>query len=261
MLTIDKEKCLRCGQCAAVCPTHHISMTEDGPETHKNRRCLICGHCTAVCHGHALSFDHVPLYEQQPMEPENPVFKRIMTRRSVRYFKPEAPNQEDIQWALDLSQWAPSGKNRHATKWLVIYGKEKCDALYNFVCDVCRDTGMMPALAAQRDKGNHDSVTCGCTTVFMALAADADPKAPMLVETPDTDAAVAMTTLDLILSEMGLGTCWGGYLTFFSGLLPQLKEYLQIPKGYHVACTLLCGVPDEKYTYIPWRPKANIQWL
>lgn len=251
------ENCIQCGQCAAVCPTHHISMTEDGPMSHHNRRCLQCMHCSAVCPQKAIHFEHIPAYAEYPEIPEDDTLKLIMMRRSVRHFKKEAPNADDITWALDLAQWAPSGKNRHLTQWIVIHTKEKCDALYNAICDITRDTGIMPDLARQRDKGNHDSVTCGCSTIIMALAPD---KSDGVVspESAETDAVIAMTTAELLLNKQGYGTCWGGYLTFFTNSIPQLKEYVNLPVGYHVAGTLLCGIPDEHYRNVPYRPNATI---
>ncbi len=260
MVTFNPDKCVSCGQCAAVCPTHHITMSESGPIIHDNRSCLMCMHCTAACRPRAISFGEIAPFEQYPFKPEDKLIKRIMSRRSIRHFKPENPDMEDITWALDIAQWAPSGKNRHATKWLVIHGKEKCDALYNFVVDICAETGRMPSLAAQRAKGNHDSVTCGCTTILMAVVPDGSNDG-VLTETADTDAAIAMTTAEMLLNETGLGTCWGGYLTAFSNQLSELKEYLHISEGYHVACTLLCGYPDEHYFNVPWRPKAQIECL
>ncbi|MBP3654569.1 MAG: nitroreductase family protein [Oscillospiraceae bacterium] len=258
-ITFSEDLCIKCGQCAANCPTHHISMEEDGPVSHHNRRCLQCMHCAAVCPRKAIHFEHVPAYAEYPETPEDETLKLIMTRRSVRHFKPDAPEADDITWALDMAQWAPSGKNRHLTQWLVVHSKEKCDAVYNYVCDVTAETGVMPALAQQRAKGNHDSVTCGCSTIIMALAPDEG--SALTPESGETDAVIAMATAELLLNKIGLGTCWGGYLTFFSNQLPQLREYLKIPAGYHIAGTLLCGIPDEVYHNIPYRPNATVHWL
>lgn len=257
--TFAEDRCIQCGQCAAVCPTHHISMEADGPLSHHNRRCLQCMHCAAVCPQKAIHFEHIPVYAEYPETPEDPTLKLIMTRRSVRHFKPAAPEKEDIAYALEIAQWAPSGKNRHMTQWLVLHGKEACDALYNYVCDVTLETNAMPSLAQQRSKGNHDSVTCGCTTILMGLAPDKDADV-LSAESGETDAVIAMATAELLLNQMELGTCWGGYLTFFANTLPQIREYLQIPEGYHVAGTLLCGIPDERYRNVPYRPNAVIHW-
>ena len=81
------------------------------------------------------------------------------------------------------------------------------------------------------------------------------------VESAETDAVIAMTTAELLLNQQGYGTCWGGYLTFFANSIPQLREYLQLPEDFHVAGTLLCGIPNEVYRNVPYRPNATVQWL
>ena len=76
----------------------------------------------------------------------------------------------------------------------------------------------------------------------------------------DTDAVIAATTLELLLRKCDIGSCWGGYLTRLAEQLPGVKAELGVPEGYHIACTLLCGYPDEPYRNIPWRPHADVIW-
>ncbi len=254
MITISKDRCIQCGACAGVCPTHHLSMGANGPEVRENLHCLQCMHCSAVCSQKAIHFDFVPTYEEYPDTPEDDTLQLIMTRRSNRHFRTDTPHQDDLAWALDMAQWAPSGKNLHQTRWLVFRGREKCDQIYHAVIDACEAADVAPELVAQRKKGNRDSVTCGCSVVIFALAPDR-------AMNPDTDAVIAATTLELLLRKCGIGSCWGGYLTHFSRNLPAIQKFLEIPEGYHVACTLLCGYPeDEPYCNIPWRPKAQVDW-
>lgn len=111
MITISPEKCIRCGACAHVCPTHHIAMEGGTPVVYSSRNCLRCMHCTAACPMQAVHFDFVPTYEEYPDIPEDETLKLILTRRSNRHFKDNAPDPEDLAWALDMAQWAPSGKN------------------------------------------------------------------------------------------------------------------------------------------------------
>jgi len=50
----DKNKCLRCGGCVAVCPKLALDLTEHGivcdPE-----KCIDCGICVKFCPVEALS--------------------------------------------------------------------------------------------------------------------------------------------------------------------------------------------------------------
>ncbi len=44
----DKNKCLRCGGCVAVCPTQALELTENGIEWDESR-CIHCGICEEFC--------------------------------------------------------------------------------------------------------------------------------------------------------------------------------------------------------------------
>jgi ferredoxin len=46
-MKVDKDFCLRCGACVAVCPVDAIEAT-DG-HVRSNRRCTECGICVKVC--------------------------------------------------------------------------------------------------------------------------------------------------------------------------------------------------------------------
>ena len=55
--SVDEEKCIGCGECAADCPYGIIAMTGDRPGIVEDRRemCIDCQHCLAVCSPGALS--------------------------------------------------------------------------------------------------------------------------------------------------------------------------------------------------------------
>lgn len=84
--------------------------------------------------------------------PEDETLRLIMTRRSNRHYKKEAPPVEDINWALDLAQWAPSGKNLHEVRWIVLHGADRCNAFYNKLVDTCAEVNILPELVNQRKK-------------------------------------------------------------------------------------------------------------
>lgn len=50
-----KDKCLGCGECAAVCPSGAHEISERGHIFHRNL-CISCGRCESVCLGDALKF-------------------------------------------------------------------------------------------------------------------------------------------------------------------------------------------------------------
>ena len=70
---------------------------------------------------------------------------------------------------------------------------------------------------------------------------------------PDTDAAIALTTAELLLQSRGIGTCWAGYLRTFMNAVPELQAYVRLPENCTFCGCLLAGYPTEEYHYIPER--------
>jgi len=51
----DGEKCLACGRCVTDCPTHALTIDDEGqPPTVDCERCIGCGECEAVCQARAV---------------------------------------------------------------------------------------------------------------------------------------------------------------------------------------------------------------
>ncbi len=46
MVVCDREMCMGCGACVAVCPVNGIALYEDGAVVEK---CVECGRCLIVC--------------------------------------------------------------------------------------------------------------------------------------------------------------------------------------------------------------------
>jgi Fe-S-cluster-containing hydrogenase component 2 len=121
-LIIDKEKCKKDAICATECPISIISLAEDGfPEivSEKETMCIACGHCVAVCPHGALSHDQVRLEDCPAIEKEwgindKQAIQFLRSRRSIRFFKEEAPDKETIQAADRDRPLRPHGKQRAA---------------------------------------------------------------------------------------------------------------------------------------------------
>ena len=59
----------------------------------------------------------------------NDFIRKMERRRSIRQFKPDMPDKEDIRLIVEAGLYAPSGMNRQATVTLVVTDREKRDAL------------------------------------------------------------------------------------------------------------------------------------
>ena len=249
-ITFNPDTCVRCGLCVKTCAMGHLRMTEDGPAATGRGACMGCMQCVAVCPRQAVRYNGDTAITEAPADP---VEKLIMTRRSIRKFKPEAPDRELIRWAIGRSGYAPSGKNRHDNRFTVVYGRDKVQQLYDMAVQHCRDTGEAPELARFADKG-LDLLTCGAPVLIIAWSPDD-------CLNPCVDAAIAMETTELLLVSKGLGTCWGGYIRQLTGHCPTMKEFLGIPEGCSIQGVLMVGIPaGPRFVNIPLRPEPEIFW-
>jgi ferredoxin len=232
-----------------------IGKGEDGfPTTLPRRRCIECMHCASICPRQAVEFEGLSPEAIYRETPEEPLERLICQRRSVRHFKPDLPEREIVQWALDRAEYAPSGKNIHATRWTVLWGLEATEKVTQMVIDLCNSSGEAPELPKLLAKGTN-LITCGAPCVILGWS-------PEDCLNPVVDTAVATTTLELLLQSKGLATCWGGYLNQLANHHPSLRSALGVPEGCQLRCALMVGFDQgERYRNVPYRPKAGVTWL
>ena len=248
MVTINYDKCVGCGKCAAVCPGIVIFM-RDGLPAVVGDGCIACGHCVETCTHGAVSIDTQLACAPKP---ESELEKNILTRRSTRNFLPAAPERAVLERALSVAAWAPSAKNQNKNGWAVVYGRDKVRALLDAALAWCRENGKNRGIVRLTESVKN-LVTCDAPCLVFAWA-DAD------AHNPATDCAIAMTTLELLLHEKNVATCWGGFATRLFASDPALLDLAGIPEGKQLCCTLMCGYAGEQYGGVPARPELPCVW-
>lgn len=146
----------------------------------------------------------------------------INTRKSIRRFLDTPVEKEKIQALLEAAIRAPSAMNKQCWRFVAVTNKEtiaqlaKCNMVFN---------GWLKDAPA----------------IIVALA-DPDESADMN-DLPYYmwDSALAMHTLVLAATDMGLGTC---YLAAYNE--DKVKELLGIPEDLRVVCMTPLGYPTEK---------------
>ena len=179
-----------------------------------------------------------------------------MRRRSYRHFSSEKVDRKLIEEALELVSWAPSAKNQHSTKWIIIDDSATLEKIMGHILKYAEENNISPEIISEYAAGNN--VVMGTApTMLLAYASD-------YAISPETDTAIAMTTAELYLQSKGVGTCWAGYFKRMCNAVPEIKELLpKIPRAHSFYGAFMMGYPkDEEYLHIPERIKrADIEWV
>lgn len=252
-LIIDETRCIRCGICANACPKNLIAMGLTGAAFRTERRegCLECLHCVAACPQGAIWAEGenwaTPTWR-------GPVERQIKFRRSTRHYRPEIPDRSLIEGILDAAEWAPSASNRRLHRWTVLLGREETDWVAGQLMDWAEMSGEEPRLAEMRRTGSN-LVTCGAPCLLLCHGPEGDENCLI-------DAAIAAETVELLLAEQGLASCWAGWLRRLYVKVPAVTERFDLPQGHRVLAALMAGYPDrECYVGVPPRKKANPRWI
>jgi len=288
MITMDRDKCIRCGRCAAVCPALVIEKQDkDYAVAHPNA-CIKCYHCVAVCPEDAVSCGEFPLDDFAIIGSKKPASAAamrnlLMQRRSVREFKNRPVPRKLLDELVSLALHAPTGHNAQCVNITVITDTEVINSVDR------RITRTFEALASLTDAPMAEELlktlagrdSAGLVleqkkTLRRALAAG-EPRsflvfrgAPVLVLahnkpgaglTTRDDAIIALTHMMLAANAHGLGATWIGYIVGAARVDPTLKRRLGIPMRHSLDAAFILGWP--KYSYKRAIPRAvkNVKWI
>lgn len=253
MVKIDYDKCVGCLRCTRACIFSIIEAREGKPFVLEDKLgCAKCMHCGIVCPEGAIQLNGAPMMigEEKPIVSDTfmeDIESFLMTRRSYRDFRQEPVDLDVVRHALEVAAWAPSAKNQHPTKYYIVDGREKIDAMMDIILDYLKETGESPEVVSEYARGNN-MVFGQAPAMILAYARNN-------AINPVVDTALALDYAELMLQSRGIGTCWAGYLTRFLNKIPGLMEMFPLPKNNSFYGCLMVGYPREDYLYIPERLK------
>lgn len=265
---VDSEKCKKDGICGLVCPARIII----GPVGKEPRilneasvHCIGCGHCVAYCPHDACRLEGMDVtpVDRSLLPSEESVDHLIRSRRSTRVFKETPLKKERIATLLDTLRYAPSASNRQPLRWIMLYEREKLNALGECLARSMRNFSsehptdafapLARALASSWEKG-VDVFFRGAPHILICIAPDNRTSALGVV-----DGAIALTYMEIMATSMGMGACWGGYLTL-RGDSPEIRDFLGINPGEIMAGAQMFGEPAIRPKSIPARATMRVDW-
>ena len=177
----------------------------------------------------------------------DPVIETIMSRRSIRKYKPEAVEREKMQTIVECGINAPNGMNKQSWEVRVVDNPE----FINGLTEIFKKENPK---AAERP-GFQNMFNNAPTVVFIAN----DPAYDM----SQIDCGLLGENMILSAWSMGIGSCCLGGPTRFMTSTPAAAEYLKkldIPEGYQLLYCIAFGYPDETPTAKP-RNAAKVKFI
>ncbi len=186
----------------------------------------------------------------------------ILSRRSIRKYKPIQVGEEELGAILEAGLYAPSGGNCQYTRFTVIQNLEVLAALKRIVE---QEFGRMEIIEGMYKSKVH--------TIQMAQKGGYDfiYNAPALVIVTNqkghgnamADSAAAIENILLAATSMNIGTCWINQLTWLSEN-PVLRAFLE-PYGIggdEVICgSVAIGYSDQPQAKAQPRKEGRLRFI
>ena len=156
---------------------------------------------------------------------ENAVIENMMSRRSIRKYKPQAVNRDTMQIILN-------GQNKQSWEIRVVDNPE----FINGITEVYKKQNPK----ATEDPNFKNMFRNASTVVFIANDKSYDLS--------QIDCGLLGENMILSAWSMGIGSCCLGGPTRFMTSTPEAAEYLKkldIPEGYQLLYCIAFGYPDE----------------
>jgi nitroreductase len=158
------------------------------------------------------------------------VIEAIMTRRSIRKYKPDPVSDKDLNTILEAARWAPSWANTQCTRFIVVRDRTIKDNLGDTLLGNSGKNALNTAplaivgCAELKKAGYKEGVTRTDKGDWFMF-----------------DVALAMHNLVLAAQALGLGTV---YLGLFDAV--KAAKVLKVPDGFAVVAMTPLGYPDEQ---------------
>lgn len=267
-LDINKDSCIVCGHCVAVCPSHIFSIKEKSIALNYTELCISCGHCVASCPTLSVVHSEFPSdkvhkidYTQMPSAEQ--VMLLCKVRRSNRAFSKKPVPKELLYKILEAAHVAPTASNMQQVAFTVVTDPEKLNFIIDYTIKVFSGVVnkltnpilrpllkmMMPAvykylpafnrLINERAKG-VDFILRGATAVI-------------LIHTPEKnrfgcqDANLAYQNGSLMAEALGVSQFYTGFVcsAVKQDKSKELAKKLGIKGTIHAGMAL--GIPSFKF--------------
>ncbi|NIU85211.1 MAG: hypothetical protein GWN17_13830 [Candidatus Korarchaeota archaeon] len=185
---------------------------------------------------------------------ENPVFKAIMDRRSVRFYKPDPLPKELIEKVIEAGNWAPSVGNLQPWRFIVVEDKylrerlrDKAIPIWKSVMETLKEKEPKRYEIYLKQRDRKDPIYYSAPVIIFVLG-------PSRI-----NCALACENMMIAAHSLGLGSCYVGW-----GALiiddPEVTEILELKMDESILGPIVIGFP-EKYPEPPPKDEPEVKWV
>ena len=264
--TVDKSKCVKCGNCINTCSGMVIAFGSDGFPYMKEferfgwRGCWRCQHCLAVCPAGAISIFGKKPEDSLPMPPARMgeyVEQLVTSRRSCRRFLDKNVDQDIITHILSAMAAAPTGGNAQGVEYTVIDDKDRVNEIWREAYSVMdakakqhiythsfSDFYYGKMKQSEKTVRKNDLLFCGAPHLFIAH----EKCVGKWAEDSKVNCNIATAYFELLCNAHGLGTTIMSYSAeVLNELVPKAREMLNIPREHYTGLIVGFGYPEIQY--------------
>ena len=153
------------------------------------------------------------------------LYELLLTRRSIRQFKPQPISKEILEKLVNAARLAPSAANLQPLEFVVVDEEEVREKIFSCL-------RWAAYIAPQGDpKPGHEPM------VYIVILVNTKIKEKGY----EYDAGAAIENMILAAWEQGIGSCW-----LLSVERNNIRDVLKIPETHKVDSVLALGYPDEE---------------
>jgi nitroreductase/NAD-dependent dihydropyrimidine dehydrogenase PreA subunit len=289
-ISINADVCRKDGLCTMACVRGIFRQEEKStiPEIVRLEKCIRCGQCLAICPHGAISHSDYPEGTVNPIKTESvPSYDQVMelvrSRRSQRLFKEATVEKDVIEKVLEAARFAPSGHNEQSTEFVVIQDKKMIHEIAtltagylgkmagNFQNPIGRM--MMRFFLGRRSAAYVAELApemAGLVSLFHEGTDWILHDAPALIlfcadsaggYFMGVNANLALHNASLAAETLGLGCFYAGFVVIACGRDKSIPRLISLPDTHKVYGALAVGYPRLKFKKWPERNPAKVTWL
>lgn len=188
----------------------------------------------------------------------NQTIQTILTRRSIRRYKPEQIEQEDLTWILRAATYAPSGSNSQSWLFTAIQDQNALQALAKLVRERIRTWDLPPDAyrgkikTVQRAQRDDYSFFYNAPTLIIA--------SNIKYTNAMADCALALGNICIAATSLGLGSCWINPIAWLTddAMVRDYLATLGIPRDHVICGSAAVGFIDGDAPKAPARKPDTV---